>query len=80
MKIEEKMDLIVSLLKEVAQDFDKKAESIKDLDEPLYRMLTEGGSKIFKEMYKNLYISGDLDTFKARLKFADKLLSNEIQV
>lgn len=44
MKTDEKLDLIASLLKEVANDFDEKAELIKKLDLPLYRMLTESGS------------------------------------
>ena len=76
MKTEEKLDLIASLLKEVANDFDEKAELIKELDLPLYRMLTEGGSYYLKEMYKGLHSSGQLNTFKSRLEVADKLLKD----
>ena len=74
MKTEEKLDLIVKLLAEVAQEFDTKAEQIKDFDLPLYRMLTESGSYYLKEMHKGLYSSGQLNTFKAILEIANNLL------
>jgi hypothetical protein len=76
MKTEEKLDLIVSLLQEVELEFNEKAESIKDIDLPLYRMLTENGSHFIKEIRKGLHTSGQLDTFKSRLKRADELLKN----
>lgn len=75
--IENKIDLVVSLLKELEDDFNQKAELVKDVDLPLYRMLTEGGSSYFKEMYKGLHTSGQIDTLKARLKAADKILNNK---
>jgi hypothetical protein len=74
MKTEEKLDLIAKLLVEVAQEFDVKAEQIKEFDLPLYRMLTEGGSYYLKEMHKGLYSSGQLNTFKKRLEVVNKLL------
>ena len=77
MKTEEKLDLIAKLLAEVAQEFDEKAERIKEFDLPLYRMLTEGGSYYLKEMQKGLYSSGQLNTFKTRLEVADKLLADK---
>ena len=74
MKTEEKLDLIVSLLQEVELEFNEKAESIKDIDFPLYRMLTENGSYFIKEIRKGLHSSGQLDTFKASLKRMDELV------
>jgi len=76
MKTEEKLDLIVSLLQEVELEFNEKAELIKDIDFPLYRMLTENGSYFIKEIHKGLHSSGQLDTFKIRLKRADELLKD----
>jgi hypothetical protein len=76
MKTEEKLDLIVSLLQEVELEFNEKAESIKDIDLPLYRMLTEHGSYFIKEIRKGLHSSGQLDTFKTRLKRVDELLKD----
>ena len=40
-------------------------------------MLTEDGSYIFKQIYKNFYSSGQIDTLKIRLGYADKILKNE---
>lgn len=77
MKTDEKLDLIAKLLDEVAQEFDAIAEQIKERDLPLYRMLTEHGSYHLKHMYKGLYSSGQLNTFKIRLEVANKLLNNE---
>lgn len=77
MKTEEKLDLIVKLLEEVAQEFDVKAEQIKEFNLPLYRMLTESGSYYLKEMHKGLYSSGQLSTFKIRLEAANKLLKDK---
>jgi len=76
MKTEEKLDLIVSLLQEVELEFNEKAELIKDIDLPLYRMLTENSSHFIKEIRKGLHTSGQLDTFKSRLKRADELLKD----
>ena len=69
---EQKLDFIISLLQEVETEINEKAESIKDIDLPLYRMLTEDGSHSIKKMCKDSL--SQLDTFKARLKRADELL------
>lgn len=77
MKTEEKLDLIAKLIEEAAQEFNIIAEQIKEHDLSLYRMLTEHCSYYLKEMHKGLYSSGQINTFKTRLEFANKLLNKE---
>lgn len=74
METEEKMRLICSLLKEVSIEFKDKANKIKEFDDALCRMLIEDGEYYFHQIYKKIYISGDIDSFITRLKYADKLL------
>lgn len=72
----EKMYQIKKLMDEVEIEVSEVAESIKDIDKPLYRMLTEGCSDYFRIMSKNLHSisSGNqIDNWKKQLDHAYSL-------
>ena len=78
MKTEDKLDLIISLLKEVEQEFNDKAEEIKELDRPLYRNLKEDCAYNLQMFHKGIITSEQFVRFKSRLEAANKLLINNL--
>mgnify|MGYP007071562243 CR=1 FL=1 len=71
-----KLDLAISLLKEVSKEIDTKAEQIKDKDHALYRMLTEEDSYSIKEIIKKMERNGYPDLIKTRLEVAESYLNS----
>jgi len=74
----EKMFHIKNMLDEVECEVRETAMRIKDIDLPLYRMLTEGCADTFKHMSKNLHsqTSGyPIDSWEKQLNHAYRLIS-----
>ena len=75
--IVEKMRLIQKLMDEVDSATRKVALEIKDVDAPLYRMLTEGCADQFKLMSKNLNSQSSgypIDSWEKQLECAYELI------
>jgi len=74
----EKMLHIKKMLDEVECEVRETAMRIKDIDLPLYRMLTEGCADTLKHMFKNLHsqTSGyPIDSWEKQLNHAYRLIS-----
>lgn len=73
----EKLDLLIQLYLDLAKEFNERAELVKDINLPLYRMLTEEGSDIFANEAKNITTYNGHSTLKMRLAFADKIIKEK---
>lgn len=73
----EKLDLLIQLYLDLAKEFNERAELVKDINLPLYRMLTEEGSDIFVNEAKNIITYNGHSTLKMRLAFADKIIKEK---
>ena len=76
----QKMRLIQKLMDEVEIATRVVAKEIEDIDEPLYRMLTEGCADYFKAMSKNynsLSSGFPIDSWEKQLNQAYKLISEK---
>jgi hypothetical protein len=76
------MHLIQKLMNEVESATSLVAKEIEDIDEPLYRMLTEGCADHFKVMSKNYNSQSSgfqIDSWEKQLNHAYKLLANKIK-
>ena len=78
----QKMRLIQKLMDEVESATRKVALEIKDVDAPLYRMLTEGCADQFKAMSKNYNSQSSgypIDSWEKQLECAYELFANKIK-
>ena len=78
----EKMRLIQKLMDEVEAATRQVALEIKDVDVPLYRMLTEGCADQFKAMSKNYNSQSSgypIDSWEKQLECAYELFANKIK-
>ena len=78
----EKMRLIQKLMDEVEAATRQVALEIKDVDIPLYRMLTEGCADQFKAMSKNYNSQSSgypIDSWEKQLECAYELFANKIK-
>jgi len=73
----QKMHLIQKLMNEVESATSLVANEIEDIDEPLYRMLTEGCADHFKVMSKNY--ASHIETWEKQLQYAYELFANKIK-
>ena len=73
----EKMLTIQKLMDEVESATRQVALEIKDVDAPLYRMLTEGCADQFKVMSKNY--ASQVESWDKQLQYAYELFSNKIK-
>ena len=73
----EKMLTIQKLMDEVENATRQVALEIKDVDAPLYRMLTEGCADQFKVMSKNY--ASQVESWDKQLQYAYELFSNKIK-
>jgi hypothetical protein len=80
--ITQKMRVIQKLMDEVESATREVAKEIEDIDNPLYRMLTEGCADYFKVMSKNYNSQSSgfqIDSWEKQLDYAYKLLANKIK-
>lgn len=80
MTIVEKMLTIQKLMDEVESATRKVALEIKDVDAPLYRMLTEGCADQFKVMSKNYNSQASgfpIDSWEKQLECAYELINKK---
>ena len=78
----EKMRTIQKLMDEVETATRQVALEIKDVDVPLYRMLTEGCADQFKAMSKNYNSQSSgypIDSWEKQLECAYELFANKIK-
>jgi hypothetical protein len=78
----QKMHLIQKLMNEVEIATRQVALEIKDVDAPLYRMLTEGCADQFKAMSKNYNSQSSgypIDSWEKQLECAYELFANKIK-
>ena len=78
----QKMHLIQKLMDEVEIATRQVALEIKDVDAPLYRMLTEGCADQFKAMSKNYNSQSSgypIDSWEKQLECAYELFANKIK-
>jgi hypothetical protein len=78
----EKMRTIQKLMDEVEAATRQVALEIKDVDVPLYRMLTEGCADQFKAMSKNYNSQSSgypIDSWEKQLECAYELFANKIK-
>jgi hypothetical protein len=78
--ITQKMRVIQKLMDEVESATREVAKEIEDIDNPLYRMLTEGCADQFKAMSKNynsLSSGFPIDSWEKQLNHAYKLISEK---
>ena len=73
----EKMYLIQKLMGEVENATRQVALEVKDVDAPLYRMLTEGCADQFKVMSKNY--ASHIETWEKQLESAYEVFGNKIK-
>ncbi|MCF8339748.1 MAG: hypothetical protein K9I82_02145 [Chitinophagaceae bacterium] len=73
----EKMRTIQKLINEVEIATRQVALEIKDVDAPLYRMLTEGCADQFKVMSKNY--ASQVESWDKQLQYAYELFANKIK-
>lgn len=76
MKTIKKMYQIKKLMDEVESEVRETAKSIEGINEPLYRMLTEGCADTFKQMSKNLHSSSlgyPIDSWEKQLNYAHNM-------
>jgi hypothetical protein len=73
----QKMRLIQKLMNEVEITTREVAKEMEDIDEPLYRMLTEGCADYFKVMSKNY--ASHIETWEKQLQYAYELFGNKIK-
>lgn len=73
----EKMLTIQKLMDEVESATRQVALEIKDVDAPLYRMLTEGCADQFKVMSKNY--ASQVESWDKQLQYAYELFVNKIK-
>lgn len=74
----EKMFHIKKMVDEVESEVKETARSIKDIDWPLYRMLTEGCADTFKHMSKDLHSQASgypIDSWEKQLNHAYYIIS-----
>ena len=80
--IVEKMRTIQKLMDEVETATRQVALEIKDVDVPLFRMLTEGCADQFKAMSKNYNSQSSgypIDSWEKQLECAYELFANKIK-
>lgn len=78
----QKMRTIQKLMDEVETATRQVALEIKDVDVPLYRMLTEGCADQFKAMSKNYNSQSSgypIDSWEKQLECAYELFANKIK-
>lgn len=78
----QKMHLIQKLMDEVETATRQVALEIKDVDVPLYQMLTEGCADQFKAMSKNYNSQSSgypIDSWEKQLDCAYELFANKIK-
>ena len=73
----EKMRTIQKLINEVEIATRQVALEVKDVDAPLYRMLTEGCADQFKVMSKNY--ASQVESWDKQLQYAYELFANKIK-
>jgi hypothetical protein len=70
MTLKEKLDMIILLLENSYVEIELMADEVKDINEPLFRMMTENDSYLLKQLHSRLTKYKDAEEIVKRYKWA----------